>query len=83
MIIGNFVTGNPFGYFMEYACDWFLIHRSEQEMLSLAPDDVPEDHRWVETEPSGVNLFLCIKRPELPAITERAEGRRRQLQEVE
>lgn len=64
LIIGNFVAGNPFGYFIEYASDWFLIYRSEQEMLCLAPDDVPEDHRWVETEPSGVNLFLCIRKPQ-------------------
>lgn len=63
LVIGNFVKGHPFAYFIEYASDWFLIHRSEAEMLSLAPSGAFKENTWVEREPSGVNLFLCIRKP--------------------
>lgn len=63
LVIGNFVKGHPFAYFIEYASDWFLIHRSEAEMLSLAPSGVFKENTWVERDPSGVNLFLCIRKP--------------------
>ena len=63
LVIGNFVAGHPFAYFIEYASDWFLIHRSEEDMRSLAPANVLKEHSWVEREPSGVNLFLCIRKP--------------------
>lgn len=62
LLIGNFVKDHPFGYFIEYASDWFLIHRTSQDMLSLVPSSVLEEHRWIEKEQSGVNLFLCIKK---------------------
>lgn len=63
LVIGNFVKGHSFSYFIEYASDWFLIHRSEEDMLALAPSEVLKEHKWVEREPSGVNLFLCIRKP--------------------
>jgi len=63
MVVGNFIEGNPFGHFIEYAADWFLIYRSLNEMLDLAPADIAEENRWLEFEQSGVNLFLCLRKP--------------------
>jgi extracellular factor (EF) 3-hydroxypalmitic acid methyl ester biosynthesis protein len=63
LVVGNFIKDHPFAYFIEYASDWFLMHRSAEDLLALAPADVLKEHRWVEREPSGVNLFLCIQKP--------------------
>ena len=48
---------------MEYGAEWFLIHRSEEELKDLARG-LPEDVLLsVEKEPEGVNLFLNIVKP--------------------
>lgn len=63
IIIGNFGKYNPQRFIMEYGSNWFLIHRSEEELKALAvglPDDIDIK---VEREPEGVNLFLNIRKP--------------------
>jgi extracellular factor (EF) 3-hydroxypalmitic acid methyl ester biosynthesis protein len=63
MIIGNVANHNPSRYFMEYCLDWFLIHRSPQELEEQARALVPTPSRIeVDAEPTGVNLFLRIWR---------------------
>jgi extracellular factor (EF) 3-hydroxypalmitic acid methyl ester biosynthesis protein len=61
LAIGNFAGNNPSRYFMEYCLDWFLIHRTRQDLLSFVPALSPAPARAeVDAEPSGVNLFLLI-----------------------
>ena len=63
LIIGNFGMHNPQRFKMEYGSEWFLIHRSEEDLLELTrglPQDVPIN---VEKEPEGINLFLNIQKP--------------------
>jgi len=63
LIIGNFGVYNPQRFKMEYGSEWFLIHRSEEELKSLA-SGLPEDVTVVvEKEAEGVNLFLNITKP--------------------
>jgi SAM-dependent methyltransferase len=63
LIIGNFGPHNPQRFKMEYGAEWFLIHRSEEELKGLARG-LPEDVALhVEKEPEGVNLFLNIVKP--------------------
>ena len=63
LAIGNVAADNPSRYFMEYCLDWFLIHRTREELLSFVPALVPAPVRAeVDAEPSGVNLFLLIWR---------------------
>jgi len=38
LIIGNFHVANPSRNFMEYWGDWYLIHRTENELRNLLPD---------------------------------------------
>jgi len=63
LAIGNVAEQNPTRWFMEYCLDWFLIHRSREQLtelggrLSPAPSSVN-----VDAEPLGVNLFLLIRR---------------------
>jgi extracellular factor (EF) 3-hydroxypalmitic acid methyl ester biosynthesis protein len=61
LAIGNFAGNNPSRYFMEYCLDWFLIHRSREDLLSFVPELSPAPARAeVDAERSGVNLFLLI-----------------------
>lgn len=63
LIVGNVATENPSRWFMEYCLDWFLIHRSREELLQEGTKLDPTP-RLVEvgSEPLGVNLFLTIRR---------------------
>lgn len=61
LCVGNVAAHNPSRYFMEYGLDWFLIHRSPEELLEFARALTPSPIRiQVDAEPSGVNLFLRI-----------------------
>ncbi|HKY39437.1 MAG TPA: class I SAM-dependent methyltransferase [Polyangiaceae bacterium] len=61
LCIGNVATHNPTRYFMEYALDWFLIHRNPAELAEFAGALQPAPIRFeVDAEPTGVNLFLRI-----------------------
>jgi extracellular factor (EF) 3-hydroxypalmitic acid methyl ester biosynthesis protein len=63
LIVGNFGTYNPQRFKMEYGSEWFLIHRSEEEIKDFAKG-LPEDISLsVEKEPEGVNLFLNVTKP--------------------
>lgn len=61
LLIGNFAKYNPSRYFMEYCLDWFLIHRSPEELKEFAQALSPAPIRVeVDSEPTGVNLFLRV-----------------------
>ena len=63
LIIGNFGSYNPQRFIMEYGAEWYLFHRSEEDLKALA-SGVPEDASIeVEREPEGINLFLNIRKP--------------------
>ena len=59
LIIGNFNVENPSRKIMEILGDWFLYHRSEEELISFAKQaGVPASNIEVMKEPLGINLFL-------------------------
>lgn len=62
LYIGNVnAETNTTKWSMEYASDWYLIHRSRETLAELAAGLVPEPSLVrVEAEPLGVNLFLHI-----------------------
>lgn len=61
MIIGNYGEGTPFRAFMELGYEWYLIYRSNKELLQLA-DGILETEKLVtiEQEPLGFIKFLVI-----------------------
>ncbi len=62
LVIGNFSTYNPSRIYMELIGDWFLIHRSADELASLAiACGVSEKNFRIGKEPEGINSFLHIK----------------------
>ncbi len=63
MLIANMTDTKPFRYFIEFILDWQLIYRNSAEILSLVPE------RWRKTtrviaEPTSVNLFLHVRKPD-------------------
>jgi len=63
LVVGNVASHNPDRFALEYLAEWYLHHRSQEELLSLADELVPSPRRRsVDAEPSGVNLFLLVTR---------------------
>jgi len=63
MIIGNFNVENPSRKIMEILGDWFLYHRSEEELISFALQaGIARGKIEVIKEPLGINLFLKVKK---------------------
>ncbi|HAM10017.1 MAG: hypothetical protein A2X05_07930 [Bacteroidetes bacterium GWE2_41_25] len=61
-IISNFSTENPTRKLMEVLSDWFLNHRSKEDLLNIASRAcIDEKMVQIDTEPLGVNLFLKIR----------------------
>lgn len=64
ILIGNFSEHNPSRGYMELFGEWFLIHRSREELIALSLQaGVQPELITVEQEPLGINLFLKIKSP--------------------
>lgn len=63
LAVGNVAAHNPTRWFMEYCLDWYLIHRSPEDLVHFANDLSPKPSRIeVDAEPLGVNLFLRVWR---------------------
>jgi len=63
MIIGNFNVNNPSRRIMEILGDWFLYHRSEDELIDFALQaGIKRDKIEVFKEPLGINLFLRVRK---------------------
>jgi SAM-dependent methyltransferase len=63
MIIGNFNIENPSRKIMEVLGDWFLYHRSVDELYDFAlRAGIPRDKVSVIQEPLGINLFLRLRK---------------------
>jgi SAM-dependent methyltransferase len=62
VIIGNFSIENPSRNYMEMIGDWFLKHRSEEELINFALEaGARRENIRVGKEMEGVNLFLHVK----------------------
>ena len=63
MIIGNFNIDNPSRKIMEVLGDWFLYHRSIDELRDFAlRAGIPSHNISVIKEPLGINLFLRLRK---------------------
>lgn len=62
IVIGNFSLENPSRAYMELLGDWYLIHRSPEELIALAISAGFEASQIsIQKEPMGVNLFMHIQ----------------------
>lgn len=64
LLATNVTPENPIINIMESVVEWHLIYRNEKGMMDLKPDSVPEVACKVERDPTGVNIFFDIRKPE-------------------
>jgi len=63
LIIGNFSTNNPSRGMMETYAQWYLNHRSDEELIDLAiKAGVSRKKLKVRSEELGINLFLHARK---------------------
>ncbi len=62
IVVGNFSENNPDRAYMELVGEWFLIHRTEADLIRLgqAAGFNPEQLS-VTSDPTGVNLYLVVR----------------------
>ena len=64
VLVSNVDASNPSRGWMEYVVDWNLIHRDAQQMAALLPGRVSKDAIRIVAEPTSVNIFAEIRKPE-------------------
>jgi extracellular factor (EF) 3-hydroxypalmitic acid methyl ester biosynthesis protein len=64
LVATNVHTSNPSRNWMEYSVDWHLVYRDRKQMVKLAPAAAPQDSYTILSEPSGVNTFIEVRKPE-------------------
>jgi len=63
IIIGNFSVENPSRKIMEILGDWFLYHRTKDDLIKFAMQaGIAKEKVEVISEPLGINLFLRVKK---------------------
>lgn len=62
LIIGNFDVSNDSRCYMEYAAEWYLIHRTAEEMRLLAEGIPSVSAVTVESDDNGAQLYLVIRK---------------------
>jgi extracellular factor (EF) 3-hydroxypalmitic acid methyl ester biosynthesis protein len=63
LLVANMNDTKPFRNFIEFIMDWQLIYRNSREIFSLVPERCRET-TTVVAEPTSVNLFLHIRKPD-------------------
>lgn len=64
LIATNVHAAKSFRHSMDYLLEWHLIYRNHEQMLQLTPTRANREHAIVLSDPTGVNLFLEIRKPD-------------------
>jgi extracellular factor (EF) 3-hydroxypalmitic acid methyl ester biosynthesis protein len=64
VLVSNVHVNNPSHGWMEYMVDWHLVYRSAAQMKAILPSRVPKEQTRILAEPTGVNIFAEIRKPE-------------------
>ncbi len=63
LLVTNVDDSKPFRESMDFLLEWHLIYRDHQAMRQLIPTNAVNCPTEVLADPTGVNLFLEIRRP--------------------
>jgi len=63
LLATNVAPNNPLRNGMEHLLDWNLVYRSPPQVLALAPREAKPDDVSVRAEPTGINVFLEVRKP--------------------
>ena len=72
--ISDVSPANPNRGWMEFVVEWNLIYRGRETMNALAPDDRGAFETQIKEDPTGVNLFLEIRKRPGPHDRRRQQG---------
>lgn len=64
LVATNVDVSNPSRNWMEYVVDWHLVYRNHEQFLKLAPDKSDPAACSVSADPTGVNIYLEVRKPE-------------------
>jgi extracellular factor (EF) 3-hydroxypalmitic acid methyl ester biosynthesis protein len=64
VLVANMNDAKPFRHFIEFVLDWQLIYRQPRDLEDFTPDHLRETAATVVAEPTSVNLFLHLRKPE-------------------
>lgn len=59
VLVCNFTPANPIRGLMKLILDWDLIHRTENDLISLLPEEVRLASKAVMKSPGGVEAYLA------------------------
>jgi extracellular factor (EF) 3-hydroxypalmitic acid methyl ester biosynthesis protein len=66
MLVTNVHAARPFRHSMDYLLEWHLIYRDQEQMKMLLSPWRPDPNWEVLADPTGVNLFLEVRKPGSP-----------------
>jgi len=64
LIMTNVEASNPSRGWMDYAVEWHLIYRDSKSLAKFVPRKAPPGSWTIQSEATGVNLFLEIRKAE-------------------
>jgi extracellular factor (EF) 3-hydroxypalmitic acid methyl ester biosynthesis protein len=64
LVVTNVDNSNPSRKWMEYVLEWHLVYRNKAQLESLAPEEPSLKSVSVNSDPTGVNIFLEVRRSE-------------------
>lgn len=64
LLVTNVDASKPFRHSMELILEWHLICRSAAQMKSLIPDRASPETYSISSEPTGVNVFIEVRKPD-------------------
>jgi extracellular factor (EF) 3-hydroxypalmitic acid methyl ester biosynthesis protein len=63
LIATNVDASKPFRNSMEFLLEWHLICRNQEQLAALNPDKAPPGSFSITQEPTGVNVFIEVRKP--------------------
>jgi extracellular factor (EF) 3-hydroxypalmitic acid methyl ester biosynthesis protein len=63
LVATNVDKSNPIRHMLDFVLGWHLIYRDGRQMLALKPDDASAENVAVCSDPTGVNVFLEVRKP--------------------
>ena len=64
LVATNVDSSNPARQQMEYFMEWHLVYRNPGQLAALAPERAMPGSFAVKSDPTGVNIFLEVRKPE-------------------
>jgi extracellular factor (EF) 3-hydroxypalmitic acid methyl ester biosynthesis protein len=63
LLVTNVMDNKPFRHMLEFVLDWYLIYRNVEQGAGVIPACIPEEARNIKIDPTGVNIFIEVRKP--------------------